>query len=492
MFNSLFSKLALLFLLLFCLLGGLVVFVTLISTRLYQQEVMQQMNHQVANHIVKQTQLIEDGSISQTFLKDLFHSLMLVNPNLEIYLLNPKGDILSFSAPVGKVVLNNVNLKPINQYLAGRSLAPIKGDNPRSINQQKVFSVAKIYDNKTFKGYLYVILGGEQYDGMTAIIQGSHIQQLSLMVLGVALVLAMLVGMLVLFSVTRRLKNLSAVMTGFERDNTLSMSNLLHYRANGDEIDELSRTFKRMVKQIKAQLVKLKKTDSVRRELVANVSHDLRTPLATLQGYIETLIIKESQLDPDERRHYLNIAIKHCKHLNNLVDELFELAKLDAQEIKPQKESFNLAELVQDIIQKFSIIAREKQIDIITSQTATTLPFVNADIRLIERALENLIDNAIRYTPQLGKIMIELQPSKDRITVSVSDTGNGIPQADIPFIFNRFYCPQRNDPAEGQRSGLGLAIVKRIIELHQSQIKVTSQLGSLTKFTFFLPIASSL
>lgn len=492
MFKSLFSKLALLFLLLFCLLGGLVVFVTLTSTQLYQQEVMQQMNHQVANHIVKQTQLIKDGSISQPFLKDLFHSLMLVNPNLEIYLLNPKGGILSFSAPAGKVVRHHVDLKPINQYLTGRSLAPVKGDDPRNIDQQKVFSVAKIYDNKTLKGYLYVILGGEQYDGMTAIIQGSHIQQLSLLVLGVGLLLAMLVGMLVLFSLTRRLKNLSAVMTGFERDNTLSMSNLLYYRTNGDEIDELSRTFKRMAKQIKAQLAKLKNTDSMRRELVANVSHDLRTPLATLQGYIETLIIKESQLDPDERRHYLSIAIKHCKHLNNLVDELFELAKLDAQEIKPQKESFNLAELVQDIIQKFSIIAREKQIDIISSQTATTLPFVNADIRLIERALENLIDNAIRYTPQLGKIMIELQPSKDRITVSVSDTGSGIPQADIPFIFNRFYCPQRNDPAEGQRSGLGLAIVKRIIELHQSQIKVTSQLGSLTKFTFFLPIASSL
>ncbi len=492
MFKSLFSRLALLFLLLFCVLGGLVVFVTLISTRLYQQEVMQEMNHQVAKHIVKQTQLIEDGRISQPFIKDLFHSLMLVNPSLEIYLLNPRGDILSFSAPAGKVVRDNVDLKPIKKYLRDRSMAPIKGNDPRNLDQQKNFSVAEIRDKQTLKGYLYVILGGEQYDELTAYIQSSHIQKLSFVALGVGLLVAMLVSLVVLFSLTKRLKNLSSVMTKFEQDNALSISNLLHYRNNGDEIDELSRAFKQMAKQIKIQLVELRHTDTLRRELVANVSHDLRTPLATLQGYMETLIIKESQLAPNERRHYLNIAIKHCNHLNNLVSELFELAKLDAQEIEPKKESFNLAELVQDIIQKFTIIAQEKQIDITSSQTDATLPFVYGDIELIERVLDNLIDNAIRYTPQSGKIVIGLQPSKNSISVSVSDNGGGIPKADIPFIFNRFYFPQRSEAAEGQRSGLGLAIVKRILELHQSSIKVSSQQGSLTRFTFFLPTISGL
>ncbi len=477
--------------LLFCLLGGLVVFVTLISTQFYQQEVMQQMNQQVAKHIVKQTELINEGDISQPFLKDLFHSLMLVNPNLEIYLLNPEGRILSFSAPAGKVIRSEVDLKPITRYLAGGSLPPIKGNDPKNMDQQKIFSVAEIRDKKILKGYLYVILGGEQYDDKIAIIQGSHIQQLSLLVMGTGLLMAMLVGIIVLFMLTRRLKKLSAVMAIFQQDNSMPVANLLNYRTSGDEIDELCQTFNDMSDQIKTQLMKLKNTDNLRRELVANVSHDLRTPLTTLQGYIETLLIKE-QLDPEQHRHYLNIAIKHCKHLNNLVDELFELAKLETKEISPEKESFNIAELVQDIIQKFSIIAREKQIDISTSQPSPKLPFVEADIRLIERALENLIDNAIRFTPKSGKIMIELQPSKDRITVSVIDNGSGIPESEIPYIFDRFYLPRHDDSKKGQRSGLGLAIVKRIIELHQSSIKVTSQQGRQTRFTFFLPIASGL
>ncbi len=488
MTKSLFSKLAVLFLLLFCLLGGLVVFVTLISTRLYQQEVMQNMNHQVAEHIVKQTKLIQNGRISQPFLKDLFHSLMLVNPNLEIYLISPEGDILSFSAPAYKVVRFDVDLRPIRHYLKGNSVAPIKGDDPRNFDQQKIFSVAKILDKKKLKGYLYVILGGEQYDGMTSIIQGGYIQQLSLLALGLGLLVAIAVAIAVLFLLTRRLKNLSKAMAAFQKNNDTPVASLLSFRTNGDEIDELSLTFKDMAEQIKHQLTQLKNTDNLRRELVANVSHDLRTPLATLQGYMETLLIKENQLAPNERRQYLNIAIKHCMHLSNLVDELFELAKFDAQEIKPHKESFNLAELVQDITQKFSIAAGEKQIKI-TSLTSVSEPFVDADIRLIERALENLIDNAIRYTPQSGAISIELQPSEDRISVSVSDNGSGIPEPDIPYIFDRFYRPQSNTPTEKNRSGLGLAIVKRIAELHQSSIKVSSTQGQLTRFTFFLPIA---
>ncbi|MCH9699518.1 MAG: HAMP domain-containing histidine kinase [Gammaproteobacteria bacterium] len=490
MLKSLFSKLIVLFLVLFTLFGGLVVFVTLISSQYYQQEVMQQLNQQVARHIVKQSQFLKDGNISKPFLEDLFHSLMLVNPNLEIYCLTPNGQIESYSAPADKIVRTSVDLAPVKRYLKGDFIGLLKGDDPRSLSKQKTFSVAEIKDNNVLKGYLYVILGGEQYDDQSAIIQGSHVQQLSIVVTVVGLILATLVATFVLFTMTRRLKKLSAVMSAFQQDNRYQVSKFLDYKQHGDEIDELSRTFREMSEQIKTQLIKLKNTDNLRRELVANVSHDLRTPLATLKGYMETLKIKDSQLGEQQREHYLNIAIKHCNHLNNLVDELFELAKLDTQDTRLNKEVFNLSELLQDIIQKFSMNATRKKIEISTSQPAASESYVEADIKLIERALGNLLDNAIRYTPESGKIHIATELTDNRIVVSITDNGSGIPEPDLPYIFDRFYVPQHHFPGERQRTGLGLAIVKRIVDLHSSQINVISHPGQMTTFSFFLPLVS--
>ncbi|UCG66343.1 MAG: two-component sensor histidine kinase, partial [Deltaproteobacteria bacterium] len=231
----------------------------------------------------------------------------------------------------------------------------------------------------------------------------------------------------------------------------------------------------------------LRKSDAVRRELVANVSHDLRTPLATLQGYIETLLLKEDSLTEEERRNYLEIAINHCKRLSELVTELLELAKLDSDEISLHREAFNLSELVQDVVQKFQLNAKEKHISIVT-EAEKELPFVNADIALIERALENLIGNAIHYTSQGGSISLVLSPEKEDISVRVSDTGQGIPKEELPHIFNRFYQLDKSRKGEPGHSGLGLAITKRILELHDRSIEVTSVLNAGTTFTFGLPV----
>jgi signal transduction histidine kinase len=127
-----------------------------------------------------------------------------------------------------------------------------------------------------------------------------------------------------------------------------------------DEIDLLTTSFKQMATRIQAQMDQLKNSDKERREMVANVSHDLRTPLATLRGYIETLLLKEEDLSREKRRYYLEIAIRHCERLSKLVDELMELAKLESLETKVSQESFNLAELAQDVTQKFRLRAEEK------------------------------------------------------------------------------------------------------------------------------------
>lgn len=490
LFNSLFAKLALVLMVLFCLVGALVVAITLFSTEMYQQEVNQKLNREVAAHIVNETSLLKDGQINRKALKNIFDSLMVFNPSLEIYLLDHEGWIVTYSAPPWKVVRQSVDLEPIKRYLGSPSDFPIKGDDPRDFDKTKAFSAAPIKTAGPFEGYLYVILGGEEYDDVVERVQSSHILQLSILIIFIGLLFSALTGVALFAGLTRRLKKLSSAMDNFKEKGSLDKSFVPPCRKSCDEIDHLAATFTTMAEKIHSQLDHLHTTDHLRRELVANISHDLRTPLATLQGHIETLLIKEDQFNTEERRNYLQIAIKHCNRLNKLVMELFELAKLDAMETSPKIEPFNLAELVQDIVLKFKLAAKNKAIRI-QVKAEQGLSFVSADISLIERALENLIENAIRHTPSGGLIAINLQPESNSISVMVSDNGCGIPETEIPFIFDRFYQLDKNRTLQKGGSGLGLAIVKRIIDLHHSVIRVTSKPNINTTFSFSLPIYST-
>ena len=248
-------------------------------------------------------------------------------------------------------------------------------------------------------------------------------------------------------------------------------------------------TFTQMAASIEDQMDQLQKADAMRRELIANVSHDLRTPLATLQGYIETLLLKEDDLKQEDRRSYLKIAIKHCERLSKLVSELLELAKLDSYDIRMEREAFNLGELAYDVLRKFQLKADEKQITLST-KIEPELPFVNADIGMIERVLENLIENAIQNTPRAGAIRLELTAQKKNVAIRISDTGCGIPEKELTHIFNRFYQLDKSRKSDLGHSGLGLAITKKILELHGRSIEVASDLEAGTTFSFQLPVKS--
>ena len=180
------------------------------------------------------------------------------------------------------------------------------------------------------------------------------------------------------------------------------------------------------------------------------------------------------------------MAIRHCARVSKLVGELLELAKLDSYEVRVKREPFNLRELLQDVVQKFQLKAEEKQIKIETD-IQETLPFVNADIALIERVMENLLENALDYKPQGGSVSLSLTPEGEDILVKVSDTGCGIPEDQMPYIFDRFYQLEKRRSGEEGHSGLGLAIAQKILDLHGKSITVTSSQGSGTSFSFHLP-----
>ncbi len=489
MFNSLYSKIAAGLAGLFLLVGLIFIGVTVFSTDMYQQEVNQKLNSGLAAQIVKDRILMEDGRVNQEALKNIFHMLMVINPGIEIYLLDKKGRILTFSAPRDSVRREVVDLTPVEQWLDGRLSPPVQGDDPKSLTRKKVFSAAPIEQNGTLEGYLYVILGGEEYDSVAQKIKGSYILQLSAWMIGAGLLFALAAGLALFGLLTGRLKRLAAVMEAFKGGMAGTVPNLPRKRIQGppDEIDRLSTTFREMAARIEAQMAELKASDRMRRELVANVSHDLRTPLATLQGYIETLLIKENQYTPQERRHYLDMAIRHCRRLNTLVSDLLELARLESARMELLPENFNLKELIQDICQKFTLAAEQKGIRLVT-RFEDNLPFVTADIALIERAMENLIDNALHHTPENGQVSIDVS-GQTEVIVNIRDTGPGIPEEELPHIFKRFYQTGNFKQDRAGHTGLGLAITGKILELHSRRVRVESKQGRGACFSFSLPKA---
>ena len=491
MLHSLYIKLVLVLFLLFILIGGVLLAVALYSAPMYQQEVSQQLNRDLAGYIVKEHVLIEDGRVRQDNLAELFHNVMIINPSLELYLLDPEGRVVAHSLPPERVKRRQVSLQPIRKFLDGDTEGLVMGDDPGNDNRLNSFTVAPIDYQGQRQGYIYAILGSEKISHISEVLQQSLIMKWSASVILTALAFAFAVGLILFFFLMRKLRVLSQAMQEFKSENLgESVAGAEPGRPAQDEIDAMASTFREMAGRIQAQMQHLQEMESLRRELVANVSHDLRTPLSSLSGFLETLQLKSDELSDAEKQHYLKIAWANAQRLNALVEELFELAKLDANEIQPRREAFSLAELVFDLSHQFHLRARERNIrfEVVADET---VPPVSADVGMIERVLENLIDNSFKHTPADGQIRLQLSAARDSVDVSVSDTGCGIAREELPQVLKRYYrkSGERVDGDAEGGLGLGLAIASRMVELHGSQLTVASELRRGTEFRFSLPVS---
>lgn len=489
MIKTLYGKLSAILLVIFLVIGVFYVALMLVVTKTHMQEAAQRLNYNLAEYLVSEKLFIEKGRINEEALKESFHMLMEINPNIELYLLDPEGNIMAYSAPSGKVKREKVSVGPIERFIAGSEALPVLGDDPRDPRRRKVFSAAMVPRGGPVEGYLYIILGGEEFDSVAGMFRRSYMLRLGTWGALAGLLFALLAGLFLFGLLTRRLHRLAGAMeafeeSGFREPSTLPAGPKAH---RGDEIEKLEAIFSQMSNRIIQQMDSIRKSDSLRRELVSNISHDLRTPLTTMQGYLETLLMKDADLAPETRRTYVETAIKHCKRVNKLVSDLFELAKLEAQDTAVRGEPFSIEELVQDVVQKFRFRADEKGVDILT-HVEGELPFVHADIGLVERVIENLLDNALRHTPGGGSVALSLNRDGDGVSVRVSDTGVGIPEDELPRIFERFHRLNAVSGDKSGHSGLGLAIARRILQLHGSDITVESKIDVGTTFSFKLPV----
>lgn len=334
----------------------------------------------------------------------------------------------------------------------------------------------------------FVVVAGLLVFATQTVSDRGRLVELASYVLAGGVALAVLTAQCVRRLVTRRLTRMAVALEAMVHSAFTTPLQLAGADPNGDEIDRLTARIGRMSEQIVRQLEQLQRAESLRRELLANVSHDLRTPLASMQGYLELLLLKHGTMPQEEERSYLEVATRHCERLGKLIRDLFQLAKLEAHEAKPQCELFSAAELVQDVLQKQQLAAEKLGLKLDSRFSGQQLE-VHADIAMIETVLENLIANALRHTPPGGQVRVDVQPQAGRMAVRVADTGCGIAEEDVAKLFDRYYHVDRSGATDG--TGLGLAIVRRIVELHGGTIRVESALGRGSTFGFDLPISAA-
>lgn len=273
----------------------------------------------------------------------------------------------------------------------------------------------------------------------------------------------------------KQIKNAAKSIAGGEFKKRLIIN-------SNDEIGELATVFNQMA-------MALENLEEMRRGFIANVSHELRTPMTSIRGFIEGIL--DGTIPPERQSQYLTIVRDESNRLNRLVNNLLDLARMEAGEVKLVMKPFDINELVRRCVIKLETLLVNKNITVEARFDEEILP-VNADADAIDRVIYNLLHNAIKFTPQDGNILILVETQKDKVRVSVEDTGSGIDSSELDMIWERFYKSDKSRSRDKSGTGLGLAIVKNIINEHEQEIWVESELGKGTKFTFTIARAEKI
>mgnify|MGYP002778205567 CR=1 FL=1 len=479
------------------LLAGFSVLVLALGLRAageHEHEVLQRLSHGLALHIVDHWPEVArsaDEPGLRAALDEILHMLMTVNPAIEVYVLGEDGEVRAFAGDAQAVKAASVDLRPIRDFLAGGAL-PILGTDPRDPGARKIFSAARFGAGGAAsdqRGYLYVVLDGQARAHVASRTVPRRFTVTLAALAAAALALTLFVGAVGFRKLTRPLRQIAREMRAFtlhDRGQPVTGGDTGPDRR--DEIVAIASAFDEMVQRIQAQTRADAEREAAHRELTANIAHDLRTPLTAMHGYLERLAKADPPgILPDERRRCLDAALAQSNKVRRLSQQLFELARLQAVSVPLQIDRFRVDELVHDTVQKFALAASSAPV------TLAGLPpppvEMEGDIDLIDRALVNLIDNAIRHSPPGVPVRVSLLKKGGGVAIFVEDTGPGLPE-DVAAQFRGEGASGSPGAARpgGGLGGLGLAIVRRIAALHGGGLRLLpSQCG--TRFLLTLPVA---
>lgn len=458
--HSLYTRLAVGLVGLLFVIGVVYTALNSYATQRFVAQLDQDLNRSLAQNLVADKNLVEQGKLNESALKATFSQYMVVNPSIEIYLLDLKGKILSYSVDPKAVMRSHVSLNPIRAFLNGQDKYP-SGDDPRSHDKQKAFSVTQVPSGEAPEGYLYVVLRGQQYEVLESMAFQGFWARAGLWSMGLSLVLGLMAGLAIFYWLTKRLRRLAGRMESFSTSDFTQWSDEAGTIDRVDEIGQIEQIFSQMAARIQNQLTELTEKDNQRRQLVAQVSHDLRTPLASMLGYVESLKLKREALSDAQQGEFLEVAYTQGQRLSNMIDSLFVLSSLEAREVPPQLEPFMPLELLYDVRQKHLIQAQENGLELEIEHHELNA-FALADLSLFERVLDNLIDNAVVHANRDSTILLRLISDPTHVTIEVENRGMPISETDQEVLFDPFF--RVSQTADKRHAGLGLAICKRIMD----------------------------
>ena len=460
----------------------------------HEQEALQRLSHGLARHIVEHwpaITLTEPDAADRAARASLLSMLMVVNPGVQVYVLDADGRVSAYLGEPGMVHQAQVDLRAVRAFLAGAAL-PLRGTDPMGSGTPRIFSAAmfapRVADTRP-PGYLYVVLDGQARDQVAGSLGLRRVWQGAALVAAIGLLLTLAVGAFAFRRLTRPLHRLAARMRQY------SLGTGPGHEPGpdapppvaADEVTAIGGAFGEMTRRIEAQAEREQQLASAHRETMAGVAHDLRTPLTALHGHLEALA-GQAGAGTAQRERLLVAALGQSDKVRRLSQQLFELAALQSTDQVVHRERFRLDELVTDAVQKFDLGAGPPPV-MLAGAPPGRIEF-DGDLQLIERALSNLIDNAMRHAPGTAPVRVSLRREGTLAQIMVEDTGPGLPDA-LRLRLERGQS-LRDPPVRstsGGIGGLGLAIAQRVAVLHGGSLRPLGPARGGTRLCLALPLA---
>lgn len=433
---------------------------------------------------------------------EFLRSLVLFEPDTQLYLLDAEGTVLAGSGDKALPEGFRVALEPVRQAAGPAPMPYVMGDDPERMDDDAVIAAralrrAIIRNDEPVAGYLYLVCHKPPLpEGRIEALRSSFAVPL---VAAIVALVALTTGLALWITgvVIRPLRGLSDAVAAATRDGldgrAVAVPAGFATLQPDDEFGRLGAGFRAMLDSLREQWQARQRLDRDRREGVSNLSHDLRSPLTATAACLETLQSRwGAEAARAEDAKLLEVALRNTRSAAALVRSLGDLAQLDEPQFELRPEVIDAGELLGDIAQRFAPRAAAAGVDLAAEAADATL-LAPLDVELFERAVANLVDNALKFCPSGGRVRLRAARDDGWLRVSVADTGPGIAEAELPHLFDRFYQARATvAPATGEGGrGLGLAIVKRIAELHGGRVEVASRVGQGTTVTLVLPAAGT-
>ena len=455
------------------------------------EESLQRLSHGLARHIVDHWPEIASPNrdeADRTARGALLSMLMTVNPGVQVYVLDADGLVQHYIGEPGMVRQPQVDLAAIRAFLAGGAL-PLHGTDPMGSKVPRIFSAAMFpvrAGDVRPPGYLYVILESLARDHASNQVSGGRVWRSAALVAAIGLLVTLGLGLFMFRRLTLPLHRLAEGLHRYSPGND-ALATAAPARPAGDEVQAIAVAFADMTRRLESHAEREQRQVADHREMMASAAHDLRTPLTALHGHLEVLA---GAAAPDARHAaVLQAALAQSRKVSRLSQQLFELAALQSTEQVLHRERFSLDEVVTDAVQKFGLSEEARKVAL-TGMPPGRLE-LDGDLQLIERALTNLIDNAVRHAPGSGPVHVSLRREGTQAEVVVEDDGPGLP-AELHHRLDRGQS-LRDPPIKrsgGGIGGLGLAIAQRVAVLHGGSLRPLPAPRGGTRLCMALPLAT--